>query len=341
MELYAGLDVGLKVTSICVVTGEGRLIWRGKESSRPEAIARALAPFAGGLAKVGLESGSLSPYLCRGLAGFGLPVVCLDARRAADAIRARRVKTDEGDARALAEMLRTGWYTPVHVKSEASHRIKALLGARDQLVRSKRAIGNQIRGLLRPFGIRLPARQGTKRFAEAVAEAVAHDAVLRTATEALLAALAALEGEVARLDEEVRDLARRSHVCWRLMSIPGVGPITALAFVSAVDDIGRFTRLRDLGAYLGLTPGRYQSSETDVRLGITRQGDTMARHYLYEAANVLLTTVRRRSALKSWGLQLVKRRGPKRARVAVARKLACLMGRLWREKAHFEPHPAG
>ncbi len=317
------------------------MIWRGKETSRPEAIARALVPFRDGLVKVGLESGSLSPYLSRGLGALGVPVVCMDARRAADAIRSRRIKSDEGDARALAEMLRTGWYTPVHVKSESSHRIKALLGARDQLVRAKRALGNQIRGILRPFGVRLPARQGTKRFAAAVEEAVASDAVLRVAVRSLLEALAGIEGEVARLDEAARDLAGRSHVCWRLTSIPGVGPITALAFVAAVDDIERFSRLRDLGAYLGLTPGRYQSGATDVRLGITRQGDTMARHYLYEAANVLLSTVRRRSVLKSWGLQVLKRRGPKRARVAVARKLACLMGRLWREEAHFEPAPAG
>ena len=341
MGLYVGLDVGLKVTSICVIDGAGELVWRGKETSRPEAIARVLAPFGGDLVKVGLESGSLSPYLCWGLADLGLPVVCLDARRAADAIRSRRIKTDEGDARALAEMLRTGWYTAVHVKSAASHRVKALLGARDQLVRSKRAVGNQIRGILRPFGIRLPARQGTKRFAAAVEEAVAEDAILRVAVEALLAALVAIESEVARLDEEVRMLAGRSPVCWRLMSIPGVGPITALAFVSAIDDIERFSRARDVGAYLGLTPRRYQSGEVDVGLGISRQGDAMARHYLYEAANVLLTTVRRRSALKSWGLAVLKRRGPKRARVAVARKLACLMARLWRAAAHFEAQPAG
>ncbi len=339
MTLYAGLDVGLKVSAICVVDDGGRVIWRGKETSRPEALARTLEPFRSGLAAVGLESGPCSPYLCRGLGELGFPAVCMDARRTADAIKSRRVKSDEGDARALAEMLRTGWYVPVHVKSVASHRIKALLGARDQLVRSRRALLNQIRGMLRPFGVRLPARQGTKRFAAAVEEAVAGDAVLGAAAGALLQALAAIDGQLARLDQEARDLAGGSVICWRLMSIPGVGPITALAFVAAVDDIGRFSRLRDLGAYLGLTPGRYQSGETDVRLGITRQGDMMARHYLYEAANVVLTTVRRRSALKSWGLQLLKRRGPKRARVAVARKLACVMGRLWREEAHFVPQP--
>jgi transposase len=126
---------------------------------------------------------------------------------------------------------------------------------------------------------------------------------------ALLEALAAVEGQIARLDERLKELARRSEVYWRLMSVPGVGPIVALAFMAAIEDVGRFWQMRDIGVYLGLTPRRYQSGETDVVLGISRQGDAMARHYLYEAANVLLTTVRRASPLKSWGLKLLKRRG--------------------------------
>ena len=336
MKMFAGLDVGLKVTAICVVDQEGKVVWRGKEASQPELLAHALDPFRECLEKVGLESGSLSPYLCRSLLSYGLPVVCMDARRAADAVKSRRVKTDRADAHALAEMLRTGWYTSVHVKSEEAHRLKALLGARDQLVRIKRSLGNQIRGLLRPFGIRLPARQGTKRFAEAVHEAVSGDDLLYASVSALLEALAGVESQLARLNGEVQRLAGRCPICWRLMSVPGVGPVTALSFRASIDDITRFRRLRDVGAYLGLTPKRHQSGETDIPLGISRQGESMARHYLYEAANVLLSTVRGSSALKSWGLAVLKRRGPKRARVAVARKLACLLARLWREAVHFE-----
>lgn len=289
---------------------------------------------------MGLESGSLSPWLSRELVGRGLPVVCMDARRAADAVKARRMKTDKADALALAEMLRTGFYSTVHVKSEESHRLKALLGARDQLVRTKRSLGNQVRGLLRPFGIRLPSRQGTKKFDAAAHEAVRHDPALSASVTALLEALVAVESQIARLDERLKELARRSQVCWRLMSVPGVGPIVALAFMAAIEDVGRFRRMRDIGVYLGLTPKRYQSGETDVVLGISRQGDAMARHYLYEAANVLLTTVRRASPLKSWGLKLLKRRGPKRARVAVARKLAALLGRIWKDGTHFDAVPA-
>jgi transposase len=335
MTMFAGLDVGFKRTAVCVLDSSGRTVWRGVVDTHPQAIGMALDRWREELEKVGLETGSMSPWLARGLRGFGFPVVCMDARRAADAIKSRRVKSDKADAFALAEMLRTGWYSAVHVKSEESHRLKALLGARDQLVRAKRALGNQVRGLLRPFGIRLPSRQGTKKFAAAAYQTVAHDAMLSASVTALMEALAAIEGQLARLDDQLKELARRSPVCWRLMSVPGVGPIVALSFMAAIEDVERFARMRDIGVYLGLTPKRYQSGETDVGLGISHQGDAMARHYLYEAANVLLTTVRSPSALKSWGLKLVKRRGPKRARVAVARKLAAVLGRIWKDGTHF------
>jgi transposase len=295
MRMFAGLDVGFKRTAVCVVDEAGRIVWRGVVDTHPEALSRVLQRWGGKLAKIGVESGSMTPWLVRELAKVGFPTVCMDARAAADAVKSRRVKSDKADAYALAEMLRTGWYRAVYVKSEDSHRLKAMLGARDQLVRAKRALGNQVRGLLRPFGIRLPSRQGTKKFAEAAHRVVRRDNMLHVSVTALLEVLAAIEGQIARLDEQLKELARRSPVCWRLMSVPGVGPIVALAFMAAIEDINRFRRMRSVGAYLGLTTRRYQSSETDVVLGISRQGDAMARHYLYEAANVLLTTVRRPS----------------------------------------------
>ena len=172
MGYYVGLDVSLKRTAICVLDGDGRVVWRGTADTHPEMIAAALDRWRGALERVGLETGSTAPWLARGLKALGLPVVVMDARRAADALKARVVKTDGSDARALAEMLRTGWYQEVFVKSENSHRIKALLSARDQLVRNKRTFFGQIRGLLRPFGIRLASRQGTKRFDEAARAAL-------------------------------------------------------------------------------------------------------------------------------------------------------------------------
>jgi transposase len=167
MTMFAGLDVGGKRTAMCVVDEAGKIVWRGMVDTHPRMLAAALKRFDGKLAKVGLESGPFTPHLFRALAAMGYPMVCMDARRAADAIKSRRIKSDKADAFALAEMLRTGWFSPVHVKSLDSHRLKTLLGARDQLVKAKRSLGNQVRGLLRPFGIRLPSRVGAKRFAEA------------------------------------------------------------------------------------------------------------------------------------------------------------------------------
>jgi transposase len=334
--MFAGLDVGGKRTAMCVVDEQGKIIWQGMVDTHPEMIAAALKRFQGQLAKVGLESGPFTPHLHRALTAMGYPVVCMDARRAADAIKSRRVKSDKADAWALAEMLRTGWFTAVHVKTLDSHRLKTLLGARDQLVRIKRSLGNQLRGLLRPFGIRLPSRVGTKIFAEAAHQATRSDAIMHAGITALLEALASIEAQLAKLDGALKELAGRSEVAWRLMSVPSIGPITALAYIAAIEDPHRFKRTRDIGAYLGLTERRYQSAGTDIRMGISKQGDAMARHYLYEAANVLLTTVKKRFALRSWGLKLLKTLGPKKARVAVARKLAVLLGRMWKDGTHFE-----
>jgi len=351
MGYFVGLDVSLKSTAICVLDGDGAVVWRGSADTDPAMILDALERWLGKIVRLGLETGSITPWLARELRARGLPVVVMDAGRAADALKARPVKTDRADARALAEMLQTGWYTEVFVKSEDSHRIKALLSARDQLVRNKRSFFGQIRGMPRPFGIRLGGRMGTSKFDAAARAAVRHDDLLYLSVNALLEALAAIAAQIAALDKAVKRLSERSSACWRLMSVPGVGPITALAFEAAIEDPARFRRSRDVGAYLGLTPRRYQSGARDVTGAISKRGDAMARHRLYEAANRLLTTWSGRSALKSWGLKswglkswglkswglkLIKRVGPKRARVAVARKLACLLLRLWKDASHYQ-----
>lgn len=336
MRYYVGLDVGHKSTHICVVDEDRSVVWRGVADTHPEAIADRLQAWKDSVELVGLETGSLTPWLYRCLRRLGFAVVAMDARRASDAVNARRSKTDKADALALAQMLAAGWYGEVYVKSEESHRRKALLGARDRLVRVKRQLYGQVRGLLKPFGIKIPARAGSKRFDEAVRASCNTDEVLYAGIAALLETLAAVEGQIAALDKAIRRIVTKSKACWHLMSVPGVGPITALAFAATIEDPHRFHRNRDVGAYLGLTPKRHQSGERDIGLCISRQGDAMARHYLYEAANCLMTTVGGRSALKSWGLRLMKRVGAKKARTALARKLAVVLIRLWKQESHFE-----
>jgi len=341
MRYYVGLDVSLRTTQICVVDEERRIIWRGSSDTRPGMIIERLERLRLPIDLVGLETGSLTPWLYHSLKQAAFPVVCMDARRAADAVRSRPEKTDRADARSLAEMLACGWYGEVYVKSLDSHRYKALLGARDQLVRVKRQLYGQVRGLLRPFGIRISQRAGAKRFDEEARAACQTDDILYAGVAALLDALASVTAQVAALDKAVRQIVTKTKACWHLTSVPGVGPITALAFAATIENPHRFSRSRSVGAYLGLTPKRYQSGERDITFSISRQGDEMARHYLYEAANCLLTTVGSKSALKSWGLKLARKIGPKKARTAVARKLAVLLLGLWKKEGHFEPAHLG
>ena len=222
MAYYVGLDVSLKTTAICVVDRDQNIVWQGSADTHPEMILNALDRWIGSIVRIGLETGSSSPWLARALKARNLPVIVMDARRAAAALKARPVKTDRADARALAEMPQSGWYTEVFVKSEESHRMKALLSARDQLVRNKRTFFGQIRGMLRPFGIRLPARQGTRKFDEAARAACRHDDLLYACVNALLEALGAIEAQITALDKRVRAMVQTSKACWYLTSVPCV-----------------------------------------------------------------------------------------------------------------------
>lgn len=204
MTYDVGLDVSLKTTTICVVDRDQNVEWQGSTDTHPEMILHALERWIGSIERIGLETGSTSPWLARAFKARGLPVVEMDARRAHHALMAQPVKTDRADALALAQMLQSGWYTEVFLKSEESHRIKALLTARDQLVRNKRKMFGQIRRMLRPFGIRLPGHQGTGKFDEAARTACCHDDLLYSCVVALLEALAAIEMQITALDKRVQ-----------------------------------------------------------------------------------------------------------------------------------------
>ncbi len=334
MNYYAGLDVSLEETAICVVDGSGLIVKEVRAASEPEALIAALKAIDVPLERIGLEACSLTAWLHDGLWGAGLPAICIETRQANAAMKTMPNKTDRNDARALAQIMRTGWFRAVHVKSRQSRLWRSLLVARRTLVNERRAIENVVRAVLREAGLKL-GRPSCAAFARRVRELAGDDPTVRPIVEPLLAVLATMLGQLARLTKQALAITRREEVCRRLMSVPGVGPITALAFRATIDPPERFRRSRDVGAHLGLTPTRYQSGETDIVGRISRCGDELTRTALYEAAHSLLVRSRKWSALRAWGMKIAKARGMARARVAVARKLAVILHRMWSDRTAF------
>lgn len=337
---YAGLDVSLDTTSVCVLDAHGTVVWRGTCASTPEAIRDALRKHAPALVRVGLETGLLSNWLTHSLRGMRLPVVCLDARHAKAALRMQINKTDANDAHGLAQIVRTGWYREVAVKGMDAHTLRLLLVARAQLVSQRQAIANTVRGLLKAFGLKVVA--GSKGlFAPRVREAAEGNDALLAIVEPMLLAWQALREQVAVLDRQVLARAKADATTRRLMTVPGVGAVVALAYVAVIDDPARFKQSSSVGAYLGLTPRRYQSGEVDRAGHISKCGDGLLRSYLFEAATVLLQRHPRACALKDWGLALARRGGMRRAKVAVARKLAVVLHCVWTSGEDFRwPEPS-
>jgi transposase len=289
------------------------------------------------LIRIGLETGPLAVWLFGALRQDGLPVICLDARHAAAGLAMMANKTDRNDAAGLAQIVRTGWFRQVHVRSEASYIVRARLAARTTLVRQRCEVDNQIRGLLKTFGILVGKAPGglRKRAAEIAGDELANQPELAQLVRMLLALRETLCDQIAQLDRQLTRQAKTIPVCRRFMTVPGVGVVVALSVWAAIDDPGRFAKSPSLGAYLGLTPRRYASGEVDRQGRITKRGDPVVRTHLYEAANVLLTRIDRFSALKAWGLKIAKRSGFKKAKVAVARKLAVILHRIWRDGTEF------
>jgi transposase len=334
MGYFAGLDVSLEETAICIVDDAGRIVQETRTASEPEALVAFFTASGMMMERIGLEACSLTAWLHAGLTEAGLPAICIEARQAKAAMGAMPNKTDRNDARGLAQIMRTGWYRAVHVKSPACRSWRALLTARRMVLNKRRDVENGIRALLREAGLKVgtPSR---KDFSARVRELTADEPVLASLAESLLSVVEVMTKEAEKLTKRVVDEVKVEPTCRRLMTVPGVGPLTALAFRATIDQPDRFRKSRDVGAHFGLTPRRYQSGETDVQGGISRCGDELARTALYEAAHSLLIRSTKWSALRAWGMNIAKRRGMARARVAVARKLAVILHRMWVDGSEF------
>ena len=334
MEQYVGLDVSLKETHICVVDGAGTVIARDREVTHPELLAAAIERLAPAARVVVLETGGQSSWLQRELVALGVPAVIVDARRAKAALSCRLNKTDANDAEGLAQLARTGWYREVAAKRPETRLARSLLLARQQLVKQRRDMENLVRALLRGFGLAV-GTVARARFEARVWELVGREPGLKDAIGPLLTVRRSLDLHIKELDGRIGKVARKSDVCTRLMTVPGVGPMTALAFFTAIEDAARFKKSAAVGVYLGLTPRRHQSGAVDWSGRISKHGDALARHMLYEASNSLLSRVRKWSAPKAWAARLVNKVGAKKARVALARKLATILHRMWVDGTEF------
>lgn len=335
MTFYAGLDVSDKLTHICTVDGSGAILRREAVASDPDAIARWLKRRCPGLERVVLETGPLSSFLYHGLTERDVPVTCICARHAKGVLSARVNKSDVHDAEGLAQLARTGWFKTVHMKAGATHVDRAALKIRVQLIGSRNAMANQLRGMLKLFGLKLGKVTTPNKRAERLVALFAQRPDLAPLFAPLIAAMEAIEGQIRRSTKLLEARAEGDPVCARLMSVPSVGPVTALTFTTSIEDPARFAKSSDAGAYAGLVPRRSQSGERDSKGRISKAGDPMLRSALYEAANILLVRVKRPSPLQSWGRRMAETKGHKRARVAVARKLAVLLHSLWLNESEF------
>jgi transposase len=301
MNQYAALDVSLEQTAICVVDESGRKLCEGRAAICPDAVASWLAEKATGLMRLGMETGPLAVWLWNELSTRGLPIVCLDARDASAALSMMPNKTDRHDAAGLAQIVRTGWYKEVRIKSHEAYVVRALLAARHTLVGIRGRIENEIRGLPKTFGIMFGKKVGgfARRADEIVAEELSVSPELRIVIETLMAARHAIVERIRILDRTVYASAKASRTARLFMSAPGVGAITALSVASPYDDPARFARSASAGAYFGLTPRRYESGEVSRNGHVSKRGNRMTRTHLYEAANVILTRGDRFSTLKA------------------------------------------
>ena len=334
MSLYAGLDISVKTTAVCVVNGNGQVLLETVVESSPDAIADRLRELGQPLERIGLEAGPLSQWIYAGLIDIGLAPVCVETRHMHAVLSARINKTDRNDARGIAQMMRVGLFKAVHVKTPASQHRRLLLTSRKLLQRKIYDIENDLRGSLRNFGLKVGV-VGAVKFEDRIRELVADHPVVAAIVGPLLEARAVLRIQFGKLHRMLLELVRTDPICRRLMSAPGVGPIVALTFRTCVDNPARFSRSKCVGAHYGLTPRLYQSGEIARTGRISRCGDLMLRSSLYEAALVVLTGPGRWNPLKVWGIAVARRRGMQKAIVAVARKLAIVLHRMWRDNTDF------
>jgi len=334
MDHFAGLDVSVKQTSVCIVDDTGRMVREVKVASEPEALLAVLANPLYRFKRIGLEAGPLSQWFFSALAEAGLAVICVETRHMRAVLQAQINKTDRNDARGIAQMMRAGLYRPVHVKTLRSQKLRMLLTHRKLLQSKAIAIDNDLRGTLRNFGLKV-GMVGALKFEARIKELVENLPDLAELVEPMLIVRRTLREQIGILHGRLLAIVRNDDVCRRLMTVPGVGPVVALTYRATVDVPARFRTSKAVGAVFGLTPSKYQSGEINRSGAISRCGDEMMRAMLYEAAHIMLVRLAKWSWLKAWAMKIARQRGIKKAIVALARRLAVILHRIWVDGSEF------
>lgn len=301
--------------------------------SEPEDLVRLLRGLPGRVVGVGLEAGPLSQWLYQHLTEAGFATVLMETRQVKGALKAMPIKTDRRDAEGIARLLQMGWFRPVHCKSLSAQEMRALLSSRKAIQQAALSLELSIRGVLRNFGLKM-GQVAKGQFEQRVLELTGGNPMLEAAANPILSARRALRQELAGMEKLLRDHAKSDPVCRHLMTMPGVGALVALTYKAAIDDPDRFLSSRDVGPWVGLTPRREQSGERDIIGEISRAGDAGLRTALYQAATVMLNTARP-NWLSAWAWNVAKRRGKKRATVALARRIGVVLHRMWQDGTEF------
>ncbi len=347
MKHYAGLDISNEETSICIVDEESNIVKEAKVDSDPEAIYRYLQKTKIQLEKIGIEAGGLSHWLVTGLRARDLQgVICIDSHMMASILAVNINKTDRNDARAIAHAMRCKNYKEVHIKSIESVKTNCLLTSRKALVKHKGQLEGTLRGVLKTFGIKLP--KGKESIREAVKESLAFDEsstdehklsvhIDWSVLEPLLICCDTTDQQLKILHKKLELLAKNDQIAKRLMTHPGVGPVTAMTFKAEIDDPTRFKKSRSVGAYFGMTPRQYSSGESVKQGRVSKNGSDEMRSLLHEAGLVLITRTGKHSKLKSWGLKKKRKLKTQKAAMAVGRKIAINLHRMWLDGTDFDP----
>jgi transposase len=340
MSYYAGIDVSLEESSVCAIDGSGKIVREGKVPSEREALIAWFHSLGVEFTRIGLEAGPTSQWLYAGMLQAGLPVELLETRHVRTAFKIMPVKTDRKDARGIAELMRLGWFRPVHCKSMEAQETRAMLTARKLVQKELLETESSLRGILRGFGLKV-GKVSARLFEGRIRELVAGHSSLEKIADALLSVRRTLWFEFNGFEKRLAAIARSDVRTRLLMTTPGVGVIVALTFASAIDDPSRFKSSKSVGPLFGMTPTRYQSGETDYSGRISKKGDGSVRTALYEAAHTIICKpLKGCTALKSWAMRLAKRAGRKKATVALARKLAVIMHRMLADGTPFANQPA-